>query len=49
MYQALLPGVDGLFMCLLVFNVPFTFFKGAVDAALTFLIYKRISPVIKGT
>ena len=48
MYQAIAPGVDGLFWCLLFFNVPFTFLKGALDAAITFLIYKRISPLIHG-
>lgn len=48
MYQAIVPGVDGLFWCLLLFNVPFTFLKGGLDAAITFLIYKRISPLIHG-
>ncbi len=49
MYQAILPSVNGLLECLVVFNMPFTFFKGILDAALTFLIYKRISHIIKGT
>ena len=48
MYQAIFPGVDGLLSCLLLFNVPFTFLKGLVDTLLTFLIYKHISPLIKG-
>jgi len=48
MYQAIVPGVDGLLQCLLFFNVPFTFLKGAIDAAITFLLYKRISPLIHG-
>ena len=48
MYQAIAPGVDGLFWCLLFFNVPFTFLKGGLDAAITFLVYKRISPLIHG-
>lgn len=48
MYQAIFPGVDGLFSCLLIFNVPFTFLKGFLDTLLTFLIYKHISPLIKG-
>ncbi len=47
MYQEILPGVDGLLMCLIVFNMPFTFLKGALDAVATFLIYKRISPIIR--
>ncbi|MBQ8431962.1 MAG: ECF transporter S component [Clostridia bacterium] len=47
-YQAIVPGVDGLFQCLLFFNVPFTLLKGLLDTALTFLVYKRLSPLIKG-
>ena len=49
MYQAILPSVDGLLSCLLIFNVPFTFVRGLLDAVLTFLVYKRISPLIKGS
>ncbi|MBQ6757346.1 MAG: ECF transporter S component [Oscillospiraceae bacterium] len=47
-YQAINPGVDGLFACLLIFNVPFTFVKGMLDVILCALIYKRISPLLKG-
>ena len=46
MYQAILPSVDGLFECLLIFNLPFTFVKGMIDVALCFLIYKPLSPVL---
>ncbi|MBR1780877.1 MAG: ECF transporter S component [Oscillospiraceae bacterium] len=48
MYQAILPSVDSLGKCLLVFNVPFTFCKGLIDAVLCFLIYKPLSPVLHG-
>lgn len=48
MYEAIFSGVDGLASCLLIFNVPFTFFKGVVITLVTFLIYKHISPIIKG-
>ena len=48
MYQDILPSVDGLLMCLIVFNLPFTLVRGIIDSALTFLIYKKISPLIKG-
>ena len=48
MYQAIVPSVNGLLQCLVIFNAPFTFFKGIADAAITFLIYKRISPLIHG-
>ena len=47
-YQKIVPGVDGLFWCLLFFNVPFTFLKGVLNAAITFLVYKHISPFIHG-
>ena len=48
MYQAIFPGVDGLLSCLLIFNVPYTFLKGMIDTLLTFVLYKRISPLLKG-
>lgn len=48
MYQAINPGVDGLLACLLAFNLPFTFFKGLVDALICFLIYKPLSPILHG-
>ncbi len=47
-YQAILPGVNGLLQCLIIFNMPFTFVKGLLNTAIAFLIYKRISPLIKG-
>ena len=48
MYQAILPFVDGLLEALLIFNLPFTFLKGAVCILLTFLVYKHLSPILKG-
>ena len=48
MYQAIVPGVKSIFQSLLVFNVPFTFAKGMVNVLIAFLIYKRISPLLKG-
>ncbi len=48
-YQAILPSVDSLWKALLIFNVPFNFvLKGIATSILTFLLYKRISPIIKG-
>ena len=46
MYQAIRPSTDGLLECLLVFNMPFTFFKVVLDVALCFLIYKPLSPLL---
>ncbi len=48
-YQAILPSMKSMFQSLVVFNMPFTFVKGLADVLITFLLYKRISPVIKGT
>ena len=46
MYQKLVPSVDGLLSCLVVFNMPFTLLKGALDVMLAFLIYKPLSPLL---
>ena len=52
MYQEIMGGVaqiptsDALFNCLLIFNVPFTLFKGVLDVVLCFLIYKPLSPLL---
>ena len=48
MYQKINPSVDGLLQALLVFNLPYTFCKGLVISLLTFLVYKRLSPILKG-
>ena len=48
MNQAINPNVNGLLACLLVFNLPFTFVKGALDAVLCFLVYKPLSPILHG-
>lgn len=48
LYQAIYPGVKNLWQALIVFNVPFTFIKGMLNALITFVIYKKISPIIKG-
>lgn len=48
MYQLIFPRTENLFEALLWFNVPFTFLKGLCDVLLTFLLYKRLSPIIKG-
>ena len=47
-YQAILPGVDGLLSCLLIFNLPFTLVKGLLSFLLTVLTYKRLRPILKG-
>ncbi len=47
-YQAIFPFVGNIYTCLWFFNAPFNFFKGLVITLITFLIYKHISPLIKG-
>ena len=47
-YKVIFSKVNTLWDCLLVFNVPFTFFKGLCSVAITFLIYKPLSPILKG-
>lgn len=46
MYSVIYP-VDGLFEALIIFNLPFTFVKGLIVSAICFIIYKKISPIIK--
>ena len=48
MYQEINPSADSLLKCLIMFNAPFTFIKGMLCVLITLLIYKRISPIIKG-
>ena len=47
MYQAILPKADNLFKALVIFNLPFNIIKGMVDAVICFIIYKKISPILK--
>ena len=48
MYQAIRPSTETLLEALIVFNVPFTFIKEMICVLITFLIYKHISPILKG-
>lgn len=48
MYKEILPSVDSLFGALAIFNLPFTFIKGILCSVVTIIIYKPLSPVIKG-
>ncbi len=47
-YQAILPRVTTLWQALLIFNVPFTFAKGALCTIVTLIVYKPLSPILKG-
>lgn len=46
MYQEINPAVNNLMACLVLFNLPFTFFKGMLDVVLCFLVYKPLSPLL---
>lgn len=48
MYKEIMPSVKNIFSALCIFNLPFTFVKGIVCALVTILIYKPLSPVLKG-
>ncbi len=48
MYQLILPSVKTLWQALLIFNMPFTFLKGMVSLGICMLIYKPLSPILKG-
>lgn len=48
-YQAIIPSVQNILQCLICFNMPFTIVKGLFSVVITFLIYKPISPILKGT
>ena len=47
MYKALLPASDTLLKSLMIFNLPFTFAKGMIDALICFVVYKKLSPILK--
>ena len=48
MYRALMPSIKSIFQALCVFNIPFTFAKGLVCAAVSMLVYKPLSSVLHG-
>lgn len=47
-YQVIVPGMKNVFQCILCFNLPFTIVKGMIISLITMLIYKPLSPIIKG-
>lgn len=48
-YRAIVPAMKNILQCLIRFNMPFTIVKGLCSVGLTMLIYKHISPILKGT
>ena len=49
MYSAILPKADTLLEALLIFNLPFNLAKGLIDAGCCFMVYKKLSPILKNT
>ncbi|MBQ8973007.1 MAG: ECF transporter S component [Clostridia bacterium] len=49
MYQAINPNVQTLWDALIWFNMPFTLVKGLCSVVMAFIIYKPLSPYLKGT
>lgn len=47
-YQLIVPSMKSILQCLICFNMPFTMIKGLFSVAITFLVYKPISPILKG-
>lgn len=47
-YQAIVPSMKSIEQSLLVFNMPFTFIKGLLCVVISMLIYKPLSPILKG-
>lgn len=48
MYKAILPSVDNMWEALVIFNLPFNFVKGLLDTIICILIYKKLTPILKG-
>lgn len=48
-YQLIIPSVKSIFQCLVCFNMPFTIIKGLFSVVITFVVYKPLSPLLKGT
>lgn len=48
MYKTINPNVQNLWDCLLIFNLPFTFIKGLISVAVSFAVYKKLSPILHG-
>ena len=48
-YRAIVPSMESILQCLICFNMPFTIVKGLFSVGITMLIYKHISPILKGT
>ena len=47
-YQLIVPAMKSVEQSIICFNMPFTFMKAMLSVLISLLVYKRLSPVIKG-
>lgn len=47
-YQMIAPSMKSILQCLVCFNFPFTTVKGLISVAVSLLVYKHLSPLLKG-
>ena len=47
MYRAIYPGTESILQALFIFNLPMTAGKMLVNSAITLLVYKKLSNLIK--
>ena len=47
-YQLIVPSMKSVLQCLICFNFPFTTFKGLISVGITLVVYKHLSPILKG-
>lgn len=47
-YQLIVPSMKSIVQCLICFNFPFTTIKGLISVAITLLVYKHLTPILKG-
>jgi len=47
-YQLIVPSMKSILQCLICFNFPFTTVKGLISVGVSLLVYKHLSPILKG-
>ena len=47
-YQMIIPSMKSILQCLICFNFPFTTVKGLISVGISLMVYKHLSPVLKG-
>ena len=47
-YQAIIPAMKSILQSIICFNFPFTTVKGLISVAIALLVYKHLSPILKG-